>query len=161
MHKNSLQNGIFYAKIKVTLTKRSYLMYTTTIYEPAPYGVSGDTTAIGIWTIVALILAIIGGILVHFLFVKSKQEPKGKFMKWLKDFLSFKTMWLEPIVKVLYYIMTIFVVLVSFALISQSFLAFIVTLILGPIFTRLVYESIMMFIMIWRNTQNISENTKK
>ena len=133
-------------------------MYYTTSYPTVTTGVSAGA---GIWTIIALILAIIGGVLVHFLFVKAKQEPKGKFLVWLKDFLAFKTMWIEPIMKVLYYIGTIFVVLASFSLISVSFLSFILTLVLGPIVIRLLYEGAMMFIMIWHNTQTIADNTKK
>ena len=121
----------------------------------------GDVAAMGIWTIIAAILAVVGGILVYFLFVKAKAEPKGKFLKWLKDFLAFKTMWIEPIMKVCYYIATIFVVLISFAMISTSFLAFLFTLVLGPIIIRLLYEMTMMFIMIWRNTRDIAKNTEK
>lgn len=123
-------------------------------------GLSSGAEA-GIWGIIAFVLAIIGGILVYFLFVKAKTEPKGKFLKWLKEFLSFKTMWIEPILKVLYYIFTIYIILVSFALISSSFLAFILTLVFGPVIVRLIYESFMMFIMIWRNTNDIANNTKK
>lgn len=133
-------------------------MYTTYTYsEPVVATNSGAQ----IWAIVATIIAIIGGILIYFLFVKSKQEPKGKFMKWLKDFLSFKTMWLEPILKVMYYIMTIDVILSSFSLISTNVLAFFIALICGPIVVRLVYELIMMFVMLWRNSQEIATNTKK
>lgn len=113
----------------------------------------------GVWTIISLILAIVGGILVYFLFVKAKEDPKNKFLKWLKDFLAFKTMWIETILKVLYYILTIFFILGSFALIPVSFLSFISTLVLAPIVIRLIYEFSMMFIMIWRNTADIAKNT--
>ena len=118
----------------------------------------------GIWTIIALILAIVGGILVYFLFVKAKTEPKGKFGKWLKDFLSFKIMWIEPILKVLYYIATIFVILFSFSFLALGgvgVLSFFLCLILGPVGVRLAYEMTMMFIMIWRNTRDIAEAKKK
>ena len=118
----------------------------------------------GIWMIIAAILAIVGGILVYFLFVKSKTEPKGKFAKWLKDFLAFKIMWIEPILKVIYYVLTIFVVLNSFSFLAlggYGVLMWILTLVLGPILIRLGYEATMMFIMIWRNTQDIADNTKK
>lgn len=121
-------------------------------------------TGASIWGIIALILAIVGGILVYFLFVKAKTEPKGKFAKWLKDFLSFKIMWIEPILKVVYYVATIFTVLYSFtflALGGYGFLMFLMCLVLGPIIIRIVYEATMMFIMIWRNTRDIAENTKK
>ena len=125
---------------------------------------SSSAEGIGIWMIIALILAIVGGILTYFLFVKGKTEPKGKFAKWLKEFLSFKIMWLEPILKVVYYIATIFVILLSFSYISlggYGFLMFILTLVFGPIIIRIGYEAAMMFIMIWRNTRDIAENTTK
>ena len=118
----------------------------------------------GIWMIIAAILAIVGGILVYFLFVKAKNEPKGKFSKWLKDFLSFNIMWIEPILKVVYYIATIFMILFSFTFLALGgigILLFFMCLILGPIAVRLAYEMTMMFIMIWRNTRDIAENTKK
>ena len=117
-----------------------------------------------IWLIIASILAIVGGILVYFLFVKSKNEPKGKFGKWFKDFLSFKVMILEPILKILYYVLTIGVILTSFGFLGYGgygILMFFLTLILGPILVRVGYEFTMMFVMIWRNTKDIADNTKK
>ena len=136
----------------------------------SPYVTStvGTAAGAGIWMIIASILAIVGGILVYFLFVKGKTEPKGKFGKWLKEFLSFKIMWIEPILKVLYYIATIFIILYSFTFLGMmnliggsAFLMFILCLVLGPIIVRLFYEMTMMFIMIWRNTRDIADNTKK
>ena len=124
------------------------------------------STSVGMstWSIIALILSIIGAILVYFLFVKSKDTPKGKFLKWLKDFLSFKIMWIEPIFKVIYYFATIFAILISFSFLSQGgpgILACLCSIIIWPIIIRLLYELGMMFIMIWRNTENIAENTDK
>ena len=132
--------------------------YSVSQYQTTAFG---DSAGAGIWLIIAFVLAIVGGILVYFLFVNSKTEPKGKFLKWLKDFLSFKIMWIEAILKVFYYIATIFCVLGSFALIPMSFLAFFLTLVVGPIALRLVYEGTIMFIMIWRNTRDIAANTTK
>ncbi len=118
----------------------------------------------GIWMIIAAIISIVGGILVYFLFVKAKDEPKGKFLKWLKDFLTFKVMWIESILKVVYYIATIFIILNSFSFLAlggTGVLMWLLTLVLGPVILRVLYESTMMFIMIWRNTRDIAENTKK
>lgn len=134
-----------------------------------PYGSSSSSAVstaegMGVWMIIALILAIVGGILVHFLFVNSKTEPKGKFLKWLKDFLAFKIMWIETILKVVYYCLTIFVVLNSFSFLSlggYGVLIWLLCLVLGPIIVRVLYEATMMSIMIWRNTRDIAENTKK
>ena len=142
-------------------------LYTTpdTSYNGGYYTTTtSGLEGVGIWILIAGILAIIGGILVYFLFVKSKTEPKGKFAKWLKNFLSFKIMWLEPILKVVYYIATIFTILFSFIFLAHGgygILMFFLFLILGPIAIRLLYEMTMMFIMIWRNTKDISDNTKK
>ncbi len=132
--------------------------------DSSSYSYSSGMEGAGIWSIIAAVLAIIGGILVYFLFVKAKDEPKNKFLKWLKDFLAFKIMWIEPILKVVYYVATIFVVLISFSFLAlggNGFLAFILCLVLGPIAVRLAYEATMMFIMIWRNTEDISESVKK
>ena len=132
------------------------------------YSFNGNVTVanegVQIWFIIAAILAIIGGILVYFLFVKSKTEPKNKFAKWLKDFLNFKIMWIESILKVVYYISTIFIMLFSFSFLTAGgygVLFFFLCLILGPIVFRLLYEGSIMFIMIWRNTRDIAENTVK
>ena len=145
-------------------------MYTTpTYYNASDYDALYNTAAtlpegFYIWFIIAGVLALVGGILLYFLFVKSKTEPKGKFAKWLKDFLSFKIMWLEPILKIAYYVLTIGCILVSFGFLGyggSGVLMFFTTLILGPIIIRLCYEMTMMFIMIWRNTRDIAENTEK
>lgn len=117
-----------------------------------------------IWFIIASILAVIGGILLYFLFVEKKDTPKNKFVKWLKDFLSFKIMWLEPLLKIVYYALTIGCILISFGFLGYGgtgVIMFFMTLIGGPILIRLGYEMTMMFIMIWRNTKDIAENTAK
>lgn len=144
-------------------------MYNTTYYTPSDYDAFyGAASALPqgfyIWAGIATILAIVGGILLYFLFVKSKNEPKGKFAKWLKDFLSFKIMWIEPILKCVYYIATIATILISFGFLGYGgtgVLMFFCTLIFGPIAVRLMYEAAMMFIMIWRNTRDIADNTSK
>ena len=131
----------------------------------ALYGAASTLpTGFYIWFIIAGILAVVGGILTYFLFVKNKNTPKGKFTKWLKDFLNFKIMWLEPILKIVYYILTIGCILVSFGFLSYGgagVILFFMTLIGGPILIRLGYEMTMMFIMIWRNTRDIADNTAK
>ncbi len=147
---------------------KSLASYSTSrMYSTPDYDYGGSTSMIegvGIWIIIAAILAVIGGILIYFLFVKSKTDPKGKFAKWLKDFLAFKVMWIEGILKVIYYIATIFIILFSFSFLPMGgtgVLLFFGCLILGPVVIRLTYEMTMMFIMIWHNTKDIAENTKK
>lgn len=137
-----------------------YELYSTPSYASLDAGMSASSGA-GVWAIIALIIALVGGVLTYFLFVKAKSEPKNKFLKWLKDFLAFKTMWIEPALKMLYYFMTIYVVLSSFALIGTNFLTFLLTLIIGPVLVRLLYELTMIIIMIWRNTTDLAKNSEK
>ena len=44
---------------------------------------------------------------------------------------------------------------------GMAFLMFLACLILGPVLVRIAYEMTMMFIMIWHNTRDIADNTKK
>lgn len=118
-----------------------------------------------VWTIIAIILAIAAGIAVYFMFVKS-DKPVSENLQKIRDLLDFKTMLIEPILKIVYIILTIFIVLFSFGLISTSFILFLIALIFGPLTLRITYELMMINIMIWKNTKEINgslntKNTKK
>lgn len=110
-----------------------------------------------IWGIIAAVLAVVGGILVYFLFIKKDNKGLSKKLVTLKELLDFRIMIIEPILKVLYLIGTIYVILFSFSFIGQSFLLFLIVLILGPIIIRLVYEGFLIMIMIWKNTKEIAQ----
>ena len=81
MLSNALQNLTNFAAYN------SSSSYSDSDFEDLLSGLSANNNAssamagFGIWTIVALILAIIGGVLIYFLFVKAKTTPKGKFAK--------------------------------------------------------------------------------
>ena len=118
-----------------------------------------------VWTVIAIILAIAAGIAVYFMFVKS-DKPVSENLQKIRDLLDFKTMLIEPILKIVYIILTIFIVLFSFGLISTSFILFLIVLIFGPLTLRITYELMMINIMIWKNTKEINgnlnpKNTKK
>ncbi len=113
------------------------------------------------WTVVSLILAIIGGILVYFLFIKGKDLKLSAGLQKLRDLLDFKIMLIEPILKILYLVITLFIMLSSFSLITVNFLGFLLMFILGPIAVRIIYEASLMFLMIWKNTKIIADNTDK
>lgn len=114
----------------------------------------------GVWAIIALVLALVGCFLVYFLFVAKKENPKQKFWAWFKDFLSFDKMLIEPIIKITYYFVAIYLTLVSFALISVNFLTFLAVLVLGNLFARIITEGMLIMIMIWKNTVEIKKNLK-
>ena len=89
-----------------------------------------------------------------FLIHQNKHLKLTPFLKNLRDLLDFKVMILETILKILYLIITIFVILVSFSFIAVNFLTFLLVLIFGPIIVRIIYEASMMLIMIWKKYQN-------
>ena len=109
-----------------------------------------------VWTVIAFIIAIAAGIMIYFMLVKDNKPVSEKLQK-LKDLLDFKTMLIEPILKIVYIIATVFIILFSFGLISLNFVSFLMVLILGPIAIRIVYELMMINIMIWKNTKEIAQ----
>ena len=127
---------------------------------------SNAMQGIYIWTIVAIVLAIVGSILIYFLFIKSKTDFKGG-LKTLRDYLSCDTIHIESLAKMFYYAALIYVVLTSInSLImigiggvdaGSCILSFFGQLFLGPILVRFVFEIVMMFIRIWKNTENLKK----
>lgn len=113
-----------------------------------------------IWLVVSLLVAVAGCFVVYFLFVKKDLKLKNKFLIWLKDFLSFDKMLIEPILKIAYIFVAIFITLSSFALIGTNFLSFLIVLIGGNIVTRVLYEALLIRVMIWKNTTDIKNKIK-
>lgn len=134
------------------------------MFSSKTYGTTSLNSAVGssAWLIASIVLAIVGGILVYFLFLSKKNEGKFTgFLGWLYDFLSFKKMFLETLLKVTYLILAIYVTLSSFALIGSSFLGFLMTLIVGNLVVRITYEFSLLLLVICKNTTDIAKNTKK
>lgn len=63
-------------------------MYNNYGFEQAIEGVAYAA----MWTVVSLILAIIGGVLVYFLFIKGKDLKLSAGLTKLRDLLDFKIM---------------------------------------------------------------------
>lgn len=114
------------------------------------------------WELISLILAVVGGFVTYFVFLSPKYEKKyNGFVKWLYEFLSFKTLSLEFILKVLYLILTILMTLSAFGFIGISATLFFGMLIVGNLALRIAFEAALMLIMIYRNTKEINEKIKK
>lgn len=122
-----------------------------------PYGEMSGAADAGIWMIISAVLAVVGGIVLYFTFLKKSNNEKFKgFWGWMYDFLSFKKMLIENLLKVLYLIFTCFITLSSFAVIGQSFLAFLISLIGGNLVVRIAYEFLLVTLVICRNTTEIN-----
>ena len=124
------------------------------------YTVASIDSGAGVWTIIAFVLAIVGAVIAYFLFVKPEKKYPQKFVNWLRSFLNFNEMLIEPILKVTYIFLALFVTLTSFNYISVNFLAFLLTLVLGNLAIRVVYEASMMMVGIWKNTKEINKKMK-
>ncbi len=134
--------------------------YSFDMYDTIDKGFSQAESSLT-WMAIALLLAVIGGILIYFLFLKKENENKYTgFVKYLYEFLSFKKMWLETILKVSYLILAIYITLTSFELIGTSFMAFVLTLVFGNIILRVVYELSLLLLTICRNTTEINKKLK-
>lgn len=137
-------------------------MYNSYGVSPTILDSSPKFVASGIWTIVSVILAIIGGIVLYFTFLSKKNEGKFTgFLGWLYDFLTFKKMIIENVLKILYIIVALFVTLSSFGLMSISFLAFLLTLVIGNVLTRVIYELLLVKLVICKNTTEINKKLNK
>lgn len=113
-----------------------------------------------VWVILSIILSIVGGFLIFFMFVRSDEKFENKFLNWLKDFLDFKKMSIEAILKITYIINAVFLTLISFCFIGVSFLLFLLILVLGNLVLRVFYELASIRVMIWKNTADINKKLK-
>ena len=115
-----------------------------------------NSTASVVWTIVAAVLAVVGGILLYFLFLSPKREGKyNKFFNWMYDFLSFKKMFIENLLKITYLILALFITLISFGM--PNFLTILCTLVLGNLCVRVAYEFSLVLLIICRNSTEINQ----
>ncbi len=117
---------------------------------------SSSTSVAGVWALVSFILAICGALVLYFTFLNKNNDNKySGFLGWLYDFLSFKTLSLETILKIAYLFVALFITLASFELIGVNFLSFIVTLVIGNLITRVVFESGLLILLMYRQLVKI------
>jgi len=116
----------------------------------------GDDT----WATVALVLAIVAGVLGYFMFVKPEKKYPNKFVNWLRNYLNFQEMLIEVILKMTYIFFTVYIILTSFELISVKFLLFLEYLVINLVVIRIVYEIAMLLVGIWKNTKEINKKIK-
>lgn len=115
-----------------------------------------------VWIIISAVIAVVGGIVLYFTFLSKKNEGKFTgFLGWMYDFLTFKKMVIENILKILYLIGASFITLSSFAAISSSFLSFLGILVIGNLVVRIMYELFLVVLVICRNTTDISKKLDK
>jgi len=116
-------------------------------------------------TIICAILAIGGGVAVYFTFMSPKKEGRlTGFAAWLHQFLNFKLMLAEMLLKLLYVISALWITLSSLGnlLFSTSgnvgaaLLGFLIIVVFGNVALRIVYEFLLVLLVICRNTTEIN-----
>lgn len=111
-----------------------------------------------VWIIISIVVAIIGGIALYFSFLSKKNEGKYEgALGWFYDFLNFKKFTIEAILKITYLILALYITLASFAYIGESFISFLVMLLVGNLVLRMIYELMLVTLMICRNTTEINK----
>ncbi len=110
-----------------------------------------------IWIIISFLVALCAGIVLYFTFLNPKNaESYTGITKKLYDFLNFKTMSLEAILKICYLVITIFITISSFSYISTSFVLFLIVLFLGNVIARVCFEGALLILMIYRKLNEIN-----
>lgn len=113
-------------------------------------------------TVILFLIALVGGTCAYLMFVKSNEEPKDRRLLKLKEFLSFKKMIIEGLLKVTYIVFALFITLYSFQImVGTSFITGLMLLILLNIMLRIGYEASLIVLLIWRNTNDISKKLGK
>ena len=113
-----------------------------------------------IWSIVSIVIAIAGGLVLYFTLLRKKTKMNG-FLGKVRDFLTFKTLLIEELLKVSYITIALFITLYSFKYIVNDTIYFLILLIGGNIMLRLAYELTTVILNINKNTKEINEKLKK
>lgn len=116
----------------------------------------------GIWLIISLVIAIIGGICLYFTVFSDRNKDKYTgFMAKLYEFIKFKKLYITEILKITYLMLAIYITLGSFSLIGTSFFAFLLMLVFGNLIIRMIYEFTLVLLSIHENVSEINKKMKK
>ena len=123
-----------------------------------PYGYQFTTTTdTGVWALISLLVALCAGIVLYFTFLNPKNgEHYTGTTKKIYDFLSFKIMSLETILKICYLVIAIYITIMSFSFITESFIEFLLVLFLGNIIVRLIFEGSLLILMIHKELVEVN-----
>ena len=131
----------------------------------------GNLGNLGVFGIIATILAIVAVVLAFIFIVPEKKRANlNKFGQFLHDTVNFKFLIVEKILQALYIFVTAYVILIGFFMlfyVQKSYFGTVwfggyglLIMLLGPIVVRLVYELIMMFVLLVKNTISINNKLK-
>ena len=130
-------------------------------YDYGINAISASSSSSTSGSFIAFIVAIAASIVIYFVFMDKKEEGKYTgFVKNLYDFLHFKINFIEAFLKIAYITTTLYVTITSFSLIKVDVALFFMTLILGNIIIRILYEAAFLLYNIYLNTKEINNKLK-
>ena len=130
-------------------------------YDYGINAISASSSSSTSGSLIAFIFAIAASIVIYFVFMDKKEENKYTgFVKNLYDFLHFKINFIEAFLKIAYITTTLYVTITSFSLIKVDVALFFMTLILGNIIIRILYEAAFLLYNIYLNTKEINNKLK-
>ena len=142
------------------MIRRETSTYTTSHSSDnfEPFANMDKSIVIGV-TITSFLIAC----LVFIFLIQKKKAPRGRFMRWLREFLNFRSIMIAGIIKFLYVflavVLTITSVIVMFQGRDDTILTMILIglamLIIGNIVLRITMEMTMAIISMWDNTSDI------
>ena len=130
-------------------------------YDYGINAISASSSSSTSGSLIAFIVAIAASIVIYFVFMDKKEESKYTgFVKNLYDFLHFKINFIEAFLKIAYITTTLYVTITSFSLIKVDVALFFMTLILGNIIIRILYEAAFLLYNIYLNNKEINNKLK-
>ena len=113
--------------------------------------------------VVAAIVAFILAIILLVTIVERKKAPRGKFLKWLREYLNFRSILISGIIKFVYLFFAVFLTIMSVVVMCQGRDEMVLPMIgigfammiFGNIFLRIMLELTMALIVVWENTSDI------
>ena len=130
-------------------------------YDYGINAISASSSSSTSGSLIAFIVAIAASIVIYFVFMDKNEENKYTgFVKNLYDFLHFKINFIEAFLKIAYITTTLYVTITSFSLIKVDVALFFMTLILGNIIIRILYEAAFLLYNIYLNTKEINNKLK-
>lgn len=132
-------------------------------------------STIGLMSVLGVLTAIAATVLLYiFVLPEKKRENLPKILKILHDIFTFKSLFIETVLRALYVFSTALCVFTGFFMLFgfevHKFYYYnhttwmggygILIMLLGPIVIRLVYEAMMMFILLVKNTIQINNKLK-
>lgn len=132
--------------------------YDSSYFNPTEV-VSKHVSPVLIWTIISIVVAVIGGIVLYFTVFNKKNEDKYKgFMKTMYNLVHYRYFVIDDLSKILYLVMAIATTLLSFNYIGKW--QFLVVLIGGNLVLRITFEFVMLFIRLCYDVRELNSKKK-